>query len=306
MVAFYYLFIATAWCISLLPSKLLYVFSDLLYLITYYIFGYRKKVVINNLQNAFPEKSANEIKCTAKKFYKNFCDIIVETIMTLTIPEKELRARVRYINSETLDELHHQYKNVIAVQGHYCNWEWTVMMGPELKEQPAVQVNAQAEATANPNRHAVKHYAIYQPLSNKFFDQLIYRLRAKFGTELIHVNSTYKTMLKNKGKPGFYQLGADQTPPKDSEYWTSFLNQDTPVFLGIEKIAKAMDIPVVFINTQRIKRGYYEVEFIKLFENPKETSQYEITEKHVRTLEKIIRAEPANWLWSHRRWKHSR
>ena len=227
MVAFYYLFIATAWCISLLPSKLLYVFSDLLYLITYYIFGYRKKVVINNLQNAFPEKSANEIKCTAKKFYKNFCDIIVETIMTLTIPEKELRARVRYINSETLDELHHQYKNVIAVQGHYCNWEWTVMMGPELKEQPAVQVNAQAEATANPNRHAVKHYAIYQPLSNKFFDQLIYRLRAKFGTELIHVNSTYKTMLKNKGKPGFYQLGADQTPPKDSEYWTSFLNQDT-------------------------------------------------------------------------------
>jgi len=218
MIAFYYLFLATAWCLSLLPFKLLYVFSDLLYLITYYVIGYRKKVVINNLKNAFPEKSGKEIELTAKKFYRNFCDIIIETIKILTITGKQLKARVEYINIEILDELHYQNKSIIAVQAHYCNWEWTVMMGPELTNH--------------------KHYAIYQPLSNKFFDRLIHRLRAKFGTELISVNSTYKTMLKNKDKPGFYQLGADQTPPKDSEYWTSFLNRDTPVFFRYRKNCK--------------------------------------------------------------------
>jgi len=286
LAAFYYLFLATAWFISLLPFKLLHIFSDVLYLIAYYVIGYRKKVVINNLKNAFPKKSDKEIELTAKEFYGNFCDIIVETLKTLTITEKQLRARVKYINIEMLDELHHQNKSVIAVQGHYCNWEWTVMMGPELTNY--------------------KHYAIYQPLSNKFFDRLIFNLRSKFGTAMIPMKFAYKTMLKNKNKPGFYQFGADQTPPKNSEFWTSFLNQDTPVFLGIEKIAKAVDIPVVFINVQRTKRGYYEVEFIKLFDNSKETDQYEITEKHVRTLEEIIRARPGNWLWSHRRWKHDR
>lgn len=283
-VPFYYLFLAAFWCISLLPFKLLYVFSDLLYLLTYYVVGYRKKVVMDNLKNAFPEKSVQEIRLTAKKFYRGFCDIIIETIIALTIDEIQLKARVRYINSEILNEPYYRNKSIIAVQGHYCNWEWTVMMGPELKEH--------------------KHYAIYKPLTNHFFDRLIYRLRARYGTEMIPGNSAYKTMLINKDKPGFYQFGADQTPPKDSEYWTDFLNRDTPVFLGIEKIAKKLDLPVVFINTQRIKRGHYTIEFIKLFDNPAETGQYEITEKHVRTLEKIIMTEPANWLWSHRRWKH--
>ncbi|MFH1319937.1 MAG: lysophospholipid acyltransferase family protein [Bacteroidota bacterium] len=293
---FYYIFLTIARLISLLPFSVLYVFSDFLYILTYYLIGYRKKVVMSNLENAFPEKSGKEIELIAQKFYKNFCDLIIEVIKSLTISEKQIRKRFLFINREILDELYHQNKSVIAVQGHCFNWEWTIMMGPKQ------------------GKH--KRYVVYKPLSNKFFDNVILDLRSRFETEMILMYKTYdlieknETLLRSSKKdtqPSCYQFGADQTPMKHkAEYWTNFLNQDTPVFLGAEKIAKEWNIPVVFLNVQKVKRGYYEVEFIKLFDNSNETSQFEITEKHVRVLEEIIIAKPENWLWSHRRWKHRR
>lgn len=296
MIIVYYFFLSIVRLISLLPFNVLYIFSDILFLVIYYIAGYRKKVVMNNLKNAFPEKSGKEIELIAQKFYKNFCDLIIEIIKSLTISEKQLRKRFRFINREILDEFYHQNKSVIAVQGHCFNWEWTIMMGQKQGEH--------------------KRYVVYKPLSNKFFDKVILDLRSRFETEMILMYKTSdlieknETLLRSSKKdtmPSCYQFGADQTPMKHkAEYWTNFLNQDTPVFLGAEKIAKEWNIPVVFLNVQKVKRGYYEVEFIKLFDNPNETSQYEITEKHVRVLEEIITAKPENWLWSHRRWKHKR
>ena len=285
---FYYIIYGFLWMLSLLPFRILYIISDALYIVAYYVLGYRKTVVVSNLKNAFPEKSNQEIRFIAKQFYKHLCNVIFETIALLTMSEQTMKRRVTYRNIEIFDDLYKKDKHVCVITGHYGNWEW-ICSSPLWLQHKSV--------------------TLYQPLKNKHFDKLMSKLRTKFGAEIIPKREGVKRILqlhKQETLTASLFIG-DQTPMKhEIQYWTTFLNQDTPVYLGIEKIARKSNQAVVFLSPKKIKRGYYEIEIIKISENGKETKPYEITEAHVNLLEKTIRSKPEYWLWSHRRWKHVR
>jgi len=263
----------------------LYLKSDFLYFITFHIIGYRKKVVYTNLKNAFPNKDKDEIDKIARKFYKHFCDIIFETLKELHMSEAEMMKRVRYINSELTNEFFNQKRSIIAVVGHYGNWEW--LTGFSL--------------------HTPYHgTSLYKPLNNRHFNKVFGKMRSRFGTEMIPMKQALRSIIRNKreNRLTINCYISDQSPVREElDYFTRFLNQDTAVFLGIEKLAIKFNLPVVYFKMKKIKRGYYEVEIIDIAKKPKETVPNEITEKHVRLLEETILEEPAYWLWSHRRWK---
>ncbi len=284
----YYLVLPFLYLISLLPFPLLYLFSDFIYFLLYHVFGYRKKVVYTNLRNSFPDKSEAEIKSIQKKFYSYLCDLTLETFKTLTISKAEANKRC-YMSPESVEVFNRFYrenKSVIIVMGHFGNWEW-------------------AGNTFSLNcKHQL--YVIYHPLTNKYFDGLIYRMRTRFGTKLIPMRETYKDMVKHKDELNATAFIADQTPSPDNAYWTRFLNQDTPVFRGTEMIARKVNYPVIYASVKRVRRGYYELAVETLFEDPRATKDGEISEAHTRKLEQEIMAQPEIWLWSHKRWKHKR
>lgn len=272
----------------LLPLRVLYLKSNFFYFILFHIAGYRKNVVLDNLRNSFPEKSDEEIKNITKKYYLHLCDMFIETFKSIHLTEKQIKKRVEIKNIEVLDELYAKNKSVIAVLGHYGNWEW--LFGLPLATK-------------------YKVLAIHKPIQNRCFNTLTNKIRSKFGIEMITMKGAFKSILnyQKKNELTLTYFLSDQTPVKeDINFWTNFLNQDTPVFLGAERIAKKTNQAVVFFNIKKIKRGYYSLEIEKLFDEPNQTSEHEITEKHVQTLEKHIKKEPAYWLWSHRRWKHKR
>jgi KDO2-lipid IV(A) lauroyltransferase len=171
--------------------------------------------------------------------------------------------------------------------GHFGNWEWA------------------GNSFSLTRRHQL--YVIYHPLRNPYFNRLIIGMRTRFGTKLIPMKETLREMLQSRSlAPGATAFISDQTPHPEHAYWTTFMNQDTPVFLGAEKFAQKLGYPVVYVSVRRIKRGYYEIDAELLFEDPKRTAPTEITERHTRRLEQDIRSLPYTWLWSHRRWKHKR
>ena len=272
---------------GLAPFWLMYFFSDVFYLIGYYIIGYRKKTVFTNLRNAFPEKTDKEIQKISKAFYHHLSDLFFETIKAFQASEETLQKRFCYKNLEVMDELYHQGKSVALLSGHYANWEWTIAMPKYLLHQ----VNG-----------------IYRPMQNKRFDQYMKKVRSRFGGCLIPASTSLRTMI------GFEQSGVisstyyltDQTALADTKYWLMFLNQETPIFPGPEKIASRFKQAVVFMDIQKVCRGYYEVEFTKLFDDASQTREFEVTKTHTQFLEDIIRKRPEHWLWSHKRWKHQR
>jgi KDO2-lipid IV(A) lauroyltransferase len=283
-----YFVIAIVWFVSLLPFKILYLFSDFIYLFIYYIFRYRRPEVKINLANSFPEKNPAELKKIEKKYYHNLCDLIVEIAKIRHISKKQLLSRIQIKNKEVVEKYLEQNKSVFAVTGHIGNWEWTGM--------------------AFPLKFNTRIIAVVKPLSSQFFDKYFYFLRTRFTSEgPIPYKQTLRALIKHKKENTITVLASDQTPAwGEIEYWTTFLNQDTPVFLGTEKMAKSIDVAVVFFTNTRIKRGYYEIEFHEITNKPKETANFEITESHVRYLENFINKNPDNWLWSHRRWKHKK
>ncbi len=277
------------WLLSLLSLKALYFISDyFLYPLIYYLIQYRKKVVFQNLRSAFPEKSNEEILTIAKRFYHYFCDILVETIKLIHISEKEYKKRIKFKNREIIDELYHKGYNIIAVTAHFGNWEW---------------LSGVSDATPYQNM------SLYKPLSNKYFEKILTRIRTRFGAHLVPINETMRRMVEYR-KKGIRILScfiADQTPLRSHiQYWTKFLNQDTPMYLGAEKLAKHFNQAVIFLKILRTQRGYYEIEIVKLFEDVSQLREHEITESHVKELEKLIREKPEYWLWTHRRWKYKK
>jgi KDO2-lipid IV(A) lauroyltransferase len=284
----YYIFILKAWFISLLPFWFLYILSDFLYVIVYYLIRYRRKIATQNLKNSFPEKSLVEIKQIEKKYYHNLCDIVVEFIKIRHISIDQLKKRMIITNPTILHELYNQNKSVFLSVGHCGNWDWFGKTIPYITDH--------------------KVFAIYKELSSTDFDSYMKSLRSRFGVPtLIESKSTYRSLLQSKDTTNAVFLAGDQTPGGlDANYWTTFLNQDTPFFLGIEKMAKSLDYAVLFFDIKRIKRGHYEATITPITLNPKETKTNEITESYVRLLENAIINNPDNWLWSHRRWKHKR
>lgn len=266
----------------------MYCFSDIFYILIYYIIPYRKKVSYQNLTNAFPTKNKTEIKQIQRKFYKHFCDTVFEGIRLISMKEKEIMKRCVYKNPEIIDHCLQQNKSVCLALGHYGNWE--------LATNFSLIINAQV-------------LIIYKPLRSKMVDKILNISRSKSGAKLIPVKHTVREMLKYK-KQNINTVTAfitDQTPKRYKNlYWTQFLNQDTPIFLGIEKLARKYEKAVFFAKMHKRKRGYYEIEFIDIAQNAATTKPFEITEAHTQILEKHIIEEPAYWLWTHKRWKHKK
>lgn len=271
--------------IASLPFGALYKVSDLFYHILRFT-GYRREVVNQNLRNSFPDKTMAEIEVLAESYYRYLCDLILETLKTLKMTEQEARERCHFHGAEWLDKLYLEKKSFIIVMGHYGNWEWA---GPSF--------------TLNTRHQLV---VIYRPLSNPYFDKMMVRMRTKFGTRITPVNLTLRDMVANRGILTATTFIADQSAPQDKAYWTTFLHQDTSVFTGPEKLAIKFNYPIVYINVKRERRGYYEVYLELMVANPKETAENEISEIFMRRLEREIVLDPTTWLWSHRRWKHSR
>ncbi|MDB5011175.1 MAG: lauroyl acyltransferase [Mucilaginibacter sp.] len=270
--------------ISLLPFWFLYLIADVLFLVLYYVTSYRRKVVQENLRNSFPEKTEKERNNIEKEYYKYLADLIVEIIKTISISEKEIKRRVTATNPDLVNSYYAEGRSVIAVGGHYCNWEMAALnfcfYGTE------------------------KFMIVYKPLSNLLFEEFFFKTRSRFGGIPVSMKQTLRKMIEYKNELTSSVFVGDQTPVKEeANYFTTFLNQPTPVFLGIEKVAKLTNDIVVFYDMKRVKRGFYTYTLVPLVENPKLTQPYEITEAHVKYLELMIKREPQYWLWSHRRWK---
>ena len=283
-VLLYYLVIIP---ISLLPFPLLYGLSDSLYVLFYYILGYRKKVVLQNIKNSFPEKSENEINQICKNFYKHFCDLVVESLKIFTISEKQVQKRMIFTNPEVINKYFDQNRSVIIAGGHYNNWElFAVAVDGIIKHKTA---------------------GIYKPLSNKYFDEKMRVTRSKYGLNMIPTKAVKRFLDDNINTPTATIFGADQSPSNpNSAYWMKFLNQDTGVLFGTEKFAKEYNFPVIYGRLNKVKRGHYTLDFFDVTDKPNETAYGEITEKITLLLEKDIRAIPQYWLWTHRRWKHKK
>ncbi len=276
------------WIITLLPMRVLYIFSGPVYLILYHITGYRRKVVADNLKNAFPEKSDTELAEIGRKYYRHLTDLFLEALRMTHIGEKSMRRRYRVVDNGLLKKLKDEKRDVILVCGHYGNWEWL---------------------PAFPLYTDYKVISIYKPLADKRFEKVINRNRSKFGLKLAPMSTILREIITYR-KEGINTISAfvsDQTPAKSEiNYWTTFLNQDTPVYIGVEKVAEKFDMAIVFMNMKKVGRGYYDVELELLFDHTGGLPEYHVTEAHVRKLEEKIREAPEYWLWSHRRWKHKK
>ena len=275
------------WLLHLLPQRILYLISDLIFLVVYYLIGYRKRVVLDNMSKAFPDYDERKRKGIARKFYHHFCDIILESAVAHFYSKKQAQNRISYSNPELLEDLHKKGKQVIAVTAHYGNWEYLSTLG--LVTDYTI-------------------FGVYKPLRNNHYDRMIRHNRMKFGVVPVPMEQVVRKMIssyRNK-VPVLSIFLSDQRPLyQHIQYWTKFLGLDTPLYLGTEKLARKLDAAVVFFKISKIRRGKYRVDLELICEDPSGMDPYEITEAHVRILEKQIIDKPEFWLWSHRRWKHS-
>lgn len=274
------------WLVSKLPFRVLYFFSDILFFFIYTLFGYRKKVVLDNLTLTFPKKNEKELKKIRKEFYAHFCDTIVEMIKPMGMSVDEMKKRYHITNIDILKNIAAK-KSVLIPCSHYANWEWNVSLSLHV-------TNA-------------KGYAVYQKVMNPYFDALIKRNRAKWNTELITQQETVKTVLLNvRNKTNsVYGMVSDQSPHIGrAQYWSSFMGITVPIHNGTEILARKFDLAVIFLKVIKVKRGYYTAEFIPITLSGKETEPNEITETFLRLAEQQIKENPAHYLWTHKRWKH--
>ena len=270
--------------VSLLPFWFLYLVADVLFVILYYLVGYRRKVVQENLLNSFPEKSVEERKIIEKKYFKYMADLMMETIKSVSMPAKSVHRRMICTNPEVMEHYFSQGKSIIAAAGHYGNWEMACLSFGFLTDK--------------------RRMIVYKPQSNEVFTDFFNSTRSRFGATMIPMRQTLRKMIEYKNEITFTVLASDQTPTReDAKHFVNFLNQPTAVFLGVEKLSKVINCVVIFYKIELIKRGYYTYTFVPLVEDPKQTKPFEITEIHVKYLESLIIEKPEYWLWSHRRWK---
>lgn len=272
--------------LSLLPFPLLYLLSNGLRFLAFNVIGYRKKVVYQNLRNAFPNYTEAQIDTIAKNFYKHLIDVFLETFKMQSISVNQLEKHGKFVNLTVLDEIIKEKRSFVILTSHMGNWEWL----PSI-----LHLEKKADIVG-----------IYHKLSSPFFEWFTKRMRERFGVQMITMENTLRGMLANKNKLTGTGFLSDQTPSAENAYWIQFLNQDTPVHTGAEKIAKKFDYPVVYAAVKKPKRGYYEVNLEILTMNPKETPDHYITNLFNQKLEEDIKNQPEIWLWSHRRWKHKR
>lgn len=274
--------------VSLLPLKWLYVFAEIMTLFFSRIISYRKKIIRENLSKAFPDWTEQKIEETMLDFYSHFSVLIVESIKLFSMNLAELEKHIKFQNPEILQEYYSQGKPVIVISAHLGNWEWILGL-----------------------RNQIPHHSIgvYKPLNDKYFNSRMTDLRNKFESSIVSMREIPKVLLKLKSEGVLSLSGyiADQSPVwEEIQYWTTFLNQNTPVYLGPEKLARKMSMAVVYFRMKVVSKGYYEVEIVPITDDASQTKEYEITDRHVKLLEADIIEHPEFWLWSHRRWKLTR
>jgi len=284
----YTLLRAITWIFQIFPLRVNYLFSNLFFFLAYYVVRYRRSVVNQNLANAFPDKTLEGRNQIARQFYRHFCDTAIETLYFDRMSLSEGKSCVTYLNPELPNSYLDQGRDVIGFLGHYNNWEW-------FSNWPLYSTH--------------KFYPIYKRLKNNIFELFYFRLRSHFGARPLERAATYKQLLGDHQKkiPTLSAFLFDQTPRiYEIHHWMTFLNQDTPVVLGAEKIAQKLDAVVVFLHSRKIRRGHYQAEYELVTDHAAACPKFEITDKCTRLLEQQIIANPQFWLWSHRRWKHKR
>ncbi len=282
------LFLLLAYGFARLPVRVLYGLTGFIGVMLHRVLRYRLRVVRQNLRNSFPDNTPEQLKKTEKEFYNHLAELFTEYIKMLQVSKKELQNFVGFRNPEVIADLHAQGKSVFLAAGHCGNWE--------LLSKRICDITS---------HHSI---AIYKQLSNPYFDQLVKDARERLDTlELVESKTAYRALARKNKQLNSVIIVADQSPAgNEMDYWTDFLHQDTAFFNGIEKMAKALDYAVVYLESKRVRRGHYEVTASLITADPKSLPENEITHKYAQMLEQSIRNQPSNWLWSHRRWKHKR
>ena len=276
--------------LSHLPLCVHYLIADFMYLVIYYLIHYRRKVVHGNLTSAFPEKSASEIKKIEHEFYHWFCDYIVETFKLASISREEMSRRMVFKGTEAIEQCWAEGQSCGVMLGHYCNWEWVSTLPLAMSEKGLC-----AE--------------LYHPIENPETDQFFLQLRQRFGSVCIPMERALRDIVKyrQEGRPLVIGYIADQKPNwRNIHLWMDFLNHNTPIFTGTERIIKRTGQAFFYGDVRRVKRGYYECEFKLIDRHPDQVPDYELTERYMHEMEKTIRRDPAFWLWSHDRWSRTK
>lgn len=274
------------WFISILPFRIFYWISDIVYFIVYYIIRYRKETVKNNLKITLPHLSDKERLVIEKKFYQHFCDLFMEMTKTMTISHKEMDKRFKITNLELMKEYEEKGKSIMLLASHYANWEWLLSLNLKSSYQGV---------------------AVYKKIANRYFDKLIKDIRSKYNTELVSTDKTIPLMANNnrKGILSIYGLASDQSPKTvQIAHWESFMGMITPVHIGPELLSKKYNLNVVFAKIKKVKRGYYEVTLIPITDDAKSLPNYEIIHRYIKEVEKQIYEAPEYYFWTHKRWKH--
>jgi KDO2-lipid IV(A) lauroyltransferase len=274
--------------LSWLPLPILYLLAWPAYLLLYYVVGYRKAVVQQNLARAFPDRSVRELTVLAKKFYLHLAQVALEILRTRHMSASDILHRVSVTNPELVREYSDNFeRSVIVLTIHQGNWEW-MLHGVRLALDIPID-------------------PVYKPLHNAVLDELMLEIRSRFGSRPIPLAAAARDILRHRREFRLFVMVADQAPvAHERGYWTSFLNADAAFHLGGESIARTTGFPVLFARCRRRARGCYEVTFKEVARPPYDTDDHRITERFVQLTEEAIRCEPASWLWSNRRWKHQR
>ena len=273
-----------------LPFWLLYAFSDFTYLLIYRVFRYRLTVVRENLVYSFPNKDRKELRKIERRFYHHFCDLIFESLKLPGISEDEMKKRMQFINYKPLLKHYDEGRSVMLHTSHYCNWEWTSSFAIYLPGDKPL-------------------YGVYKKQKSDTTNKVITGIRGHFGSQALEMKSLLRKMvaMRQNGELGMFGMLSDQSPGRSSmNYFTQFLNQHTAVITGTEQLARKFDFPVYYARLRKVKRGYYTCELIPVSLEPKLSQEHEISEKYMRLLEEDILHDPAYWLWTHKRWKHTR
>ena len=272
---------------ALLPFPLLYRLSDLLRFLLQHLLHYRRNIIRQHLQIALPTTSIAEQRSIEQQFYHNLCDLSLESLKGLHLPSQQLRQRYQYKNPELLQQWTQKGQSIILVGAHLCNWEWGVL---------SVSLWLDAEVIGT-----------YKPLSNAYLDTYFKERRSRWGTRLVPMAESARSLLAEREEAAVFVFFSDQSPSNPQRaHWLPFLNRETAFMAGVDKLARRTGFPVFFFDIHRVKRGYYEVTFKELELTPKQTKEGAITAAFAQQLEKRIQSNPPDWLWSHRRWKHQR
>jgi len=273
------------WLVSMMPFRLLYIFSDFIYLIVYRVIGYRKRTVRKNIALAFPELPLLERLEIEKKSYRHLCDMFLEMIKTMSISEREISQRFTFTNLELYLEMEQKQKSIALMCAHYASYEWVISMHKHIHHTG---------------------YAIYKKIANKYFDKMVRDIRSRFKANLITTKETIPTIEQNQkdGILGLYGFASDQSPKASRIFhWTTFMGIESPVLTGAEMLAKKFDMNVIFLKVRKIKRGYYTATFETLTDNPQLVPDYGISDEFLKRVENQIREAPEFYLWTHKRWK---